>query len=151
MCGGTPKTGPFFTEEAVTEPCHHNMTNSTKSFFGFGSYSQTKLRKGLLWILSLLNSIDRSLKCSAVVGLPSGLPFMDSVVGHHQPLGQGGWKKTPLDERRYVPLSSVQSLYECRAEVITTHAPSTSDSCEAHAQTRREVYCQSCPLALLTA
>jgi len=39
-----------------------------------------------------------------------------------------------LDQRRYVPLSSVQSLYECRAEVIITHAPSTSDACETHAQ-----------------
>jgi hypothetical protein len=26
--------------------------------------------------------------------------------------------KIPLDERRYISLSSVQSLYECRAEVI---------------------------------
>jgi len=42
--------------------------------------------------------------------------------------------KTPLDERRWVPLSSVQFLYECRAEVIITHAPSTSDACETHAQ-----------------
>ena len=39
-----------------------------------------------------------------------------------------------------------QSLYECRAEVIITHAPSTSDACT----TRREVYCQSSPSALLT-
>jgi hypothetical protein len=42
--------------------------------------------------------------------------------------------KNPLDERCYVPLSSVQSLYECRAEVIITHAPSTLDACETHVQ-----------------
>jgi hypothetical protein len=42
--------------------------------------------------------------------------------------------KTPLDERRYVLLSSVQSLYERRAEVIITHAPSSSDTCETYAQ-----------------
>jgi hypothetical protein len=36
--------------------------------------------------------------------------------------------KTPLNERRGVSLSSVQSLYEDRAEVIITHA------CETHAQ-----------------
>jgi hypothetical protein len=54
--------------------------------------------------------------------------------------------KTLLDERRYVPLSSVQSLYDCRAEVIITHTPSTPDACT----TRGEVYYQSSPSALLT-
>jgi hypothetical protein len=34
----------------------------------------------------------------------------------------------------YVPLFSVQSLYECRAEVIITHAPRTSGACVSHAQ-----------------
>jgi hypothetical protein len=42
--------------------------------------------------------------------------------------------KIPLDERRYVPFSSVQSLYDCRAEVIVTHTPSTSDARETYAQ-----------------
>jgi hypothetical protein len=51
-----------------------------------------------------------------------------------------------LDEKRYVPLSSVQSLYDCRAEVITTYTLGTSDAC----MTRREVYCQSSPSALMT-
>jgi hypothetical protein len=40
----------------------------------------------------------------------------------------------PLGERRYIPLSSVQSLYECRAEVIIAHVSSTLDTCETHAQ-----------------
>jgi hypothetical protein len=38
--------------------------------------------------------------------------------------------KAPLDERRYVPLSSVQSLYDCRVEVIITHTLSTLGACE---------------------
>jgi hypothetical protein len=42
--------------------------------------------------------------------------------------------KSPLDERRYIPLSSVQSLYDRRAEVTITHSPSTSDVYETHAQ-----------------
>jgi hypothetical protein len=42
--------------------------------------------------------------------------------------------KTPLDERWYIPLSSVQSLYIVGAKVIITHTPSTSDACEMHAQ-----------------
>ena len=49
--------------------------------------------------------------------------------------------KNPLDERKGVPLSSVQSLQERRAEVITTHPPNTSDACT----TRRELHCQSSP------
>jgi hypothetical protein len=44
--------------------------------------------------------------------------------------------KTPLDERRYISLSSIQSLYDRRAEVTITHTPSTSDACETHAQKR---------------
>jgi hypothetical protein len=35
-----------------------------------------------------------------------------------------------LGERRHVPLFSVQSLYTCKAEVITMHTPSTSDACD---------------------
>jgi hypothetical protein len=31
-----------------------------------------------------------------------------------------------------IPLSSVQSLYDFRAEVIITHTPSSSDACETH-------------------
>jgi hypothetical protein len=57
--------------------------------------------------------------------------------------------KPPRDERWYVPLSSVQSLDECRAEVIIMQAPSTlcmRDACTI----RREVYCQSSLVALLT-
>jgi hypothetical protein len=48
--------------------------------------------------------------------------------------------KKPADEtpgwtrENELLLSSVQSLYECRAEVIITHAPSTSDACDMHAQ-----------------
>ena len=42
--------------------------------------------------------------------------------------------KASLDEKRYVPLSRVQSLYDCRAEVIIPHAPGTSDACETHAR-----------------
>jgi hypothetical protein len=42
--------------------------------------------------------------------------------------------KTPRDGEMDVPLSSVQSLYECRAEVIITHAPCTSGAWETHAQ-----------------
>jgi hypothetical protein len=42
--------------------------------------------------------------------------------------------KPPLDERRYIPLSSVQSPYDRRAEVTITHSPSTSDVYETHAQ-----------------
>ena len=33
-----------------------------------------------------------------------------------------------------IALSSVKSLYDCRAEVIITHTPSTSDACETHAR-----------------
>jgi hypothetical protein len=56
-------------------------------------------------------------------------------------------KKPPIRPRwtREGPLSGVRSLYDCRAEVIITHAPITSD---AYA-TCREVYCQSSPSALL--
>src|SRR5271168_5001395 len=56
--------------------------------------------------------------------------------------------KKPTDKTRwtrYVPLSSVQSLYDCRAEIIVTYTPSTSDACPI----RREVYCQSSPSTLL--
>jgi hypothetical protein len=42
--------------------------------------------------------------------------------------------KTPRDGEMDVPLSSVQSLYECRAEVIITYTSSTPDACETHAQ-----------------
>jgi hypothetical protein len=42
--------------------------------------------------------------------------------------------KAPLDERMYILLSSVQSLYDRRAKVTITHTPSTSDACEAYAQ-----------------
>jgi hypothetical protein len=45
-------------------------------------------------------------------------------------------------------LSSVQSLYKCRAEVITTHAPSTSDACERHAQhVEKSISSQALPLS----
>src|SRR5271154_2865123 len=40
----------------------------------------------------------------------------------------------PRWTRESALLSSVQSLYECRAETIITHAPSMSDACETHAQ-----------------
>jgi hypothetical protein len=40
----------------------------------------------------------------------------------------------PAGREKGVSLSSVQSLYDCRAEVIIVHAPSTSDACETHAQ-----------------
>jgi len=53
--------------------------------------------------------------------------------------------KTLLDERRYIPFSSVQPLYDHRAKVIITHTPSTSDACT----TRREIHYRSSPLALL--
>jgi hypothetical protein len=33
-----------------------------------------------------------------------------------------------------VPLSGVQSLYECGAEVIITHVPDTGCACVSHAQ-----------------
>jgi hypothetical protein len=33
-----------------------------------------------------------------------------------------------------ISLFGVQCLYDCRAEVIITHMPSTSDVCEAHAR-----------------
>ena len=42
--------------------------------------------------------------------------------------------KTLPDEKRYVPLSSIQSLSDCKAEVIITHAPGTSDACETRAR-----------------
>jgi len=51
-----------------------------------------------------------------------------------------------LDERREFLSPAFSPLYECRAEVITTHAPTTSNACE----TRREVYYQSSPSTLLT-
>ena len=44
-------------------------------------------------------------------------------------------KKAPPDGRWVMlPLSSVRSLYECRAEVTITHTPSTSDAREIHSQ-----------------
>ena len=42
--------------------------------------------------------------------------------------------KAPLDERRYIPLSSVQPLYDHRAKATLTYTPSTSDACETHTQ-----------------
>jgi hypothetical protein len=41
--------------------------------------------------------------------------------------------KAPLDERRFLS-PAFTSLYERRAEVVTTHAPSTPEACEAHTQ-----------------
>jgi len=41
---------------------------------------------------------------------------------------------TVHDGYALVLLSSVQSLYDRRAEVIITHAPSVSDACETHAR-----------------
>ena len=35
----------------------------------------------------------------------------------------------PVVREKDVLLSSIQSLYDCRAEVIIKHAPSTSDAC----------------------
>jgi hypothetical protein len=46
-----------------------------------------------------------------------------------------------------IPLSSVQSLYDCRAEVFIM--PGTPDAYETHARPI-EVCCQSGPSALLT-
>jgi hypothetical protein len=60
--------------------------------------------------------------------LPKGLRAVPALADRNPPI------KTPLDERRYIPLSSVQSLYVSRAEVIITHMLSKSDACEVHAQ-----------------
>jgi hypothetical protein len=50
----------------------------------------------------------------------------------------------------FFSLSSVQSMYECRAEVIITHAPSTSDACETHAQPVEKSIVTLSPSALPT-
>ena len=41
--------------------------------------------------------------------------------------------KTPLGKRRYIPLSSVQPMYDHRAKVTITHTLSTPNVCETHA------------------
>jgi hypothetical protein len=58
--------------------------------------------------------------------------------------------RSRLDERIRSPLSSAQSRYECRAEVIITHAPSTSDACEMHAQPVEKSIASLALRALLT-
>jgi hypothetical protein len=41
--------------------------------------------------------------------------------------------------RKYVPLSNIQSLYDCRAEAITVYAPSTLNARETHARPVRSL------------
>jgi hypothetical protein len=49
-----------------------------------------------------------------------------------------------------IRLSRFSLLDECRPKAIITQVPSTFGACETHAQTGKEVYCQSSPSALLT-
>src|ERR1700722_17746568 len=61
------------------------------------------------------------------------------TVGQYMSLGVPKPARKPSIRPRWtregnVPLSSIQSLHECRAEIIIMRAPSMSDACETHAQ-----------------
>jgi len=71
--------------------------------------------------------------CAAPPRLNNGLGIHDTYhtmpsLPRNPPIGPR-WTR-----ERVIPLSSVQSLYDCRAEVIITNTPSTSDVCETHAR-----------------
>jgi hypothetical protein len=89
--------------------------------------------------------VDRSLprmSCDAEMS-DSGSPLngieisMDPevvIVSYYTKPTKKPTNKALLDERRYIPLSSVQPLYDHRAKATITYTPSTSDACETHAQ-----------------
>jgi hypothetical protein len=61
--------------------------------------------------------------------------FQMSIVSCYAKPAKKHTDKDPRWRREGIFLfSSVQSLYECRAEVIITHAPGTLDACGTHTQ-----------------
>jgi len=85
-------------------------------------------------------------ECSTNEGTATVLPryspavLLDNGLGIHDTYhAMPSLPRNPPIRRHWtresvIPLSSVQSLYDCRAEVIITHTPSTSDACETHAR-----------------